>query len=139
LKILDEFDAEGKRYYEIRAELALVKDRLTNFKKHGILNSKVDEAFSQAWKNVAVWAKTPQKADDVLRNVCGEVWRGASKAERRAAFDYTSGSDSFNRPLRGYEGNWGTFKGIGKVDVNNEGRADVIKELGGDLQSMIKG
>jgi hypothetical protein len=32
-------------------------------------------------------------------------------------------------PLRGYDGGWGNFKGIGKVDLDNEGRADAIREM----------
>ena len=51
------------------------------------------------------------------------------KAERRAAYEYTSGSGSFNRPLRGYENDWYNFKGIGKVDLNHEGQAHGIKHL----------
>jgi hypothetical protein len=31
--------------------------------------------------------------------------------------------------LRGYDGSWSSFKGIGKVDLNAEGRASAIKEM----------
>jgi hypothetical protein len=76
-----------------------------------------------------LWAKSPQEADNALREVCGAVWRKATKVERAAAFDYTSGPGSFNRPLRGYEGGWDWFKGIGKVGLDNEGKGDAIKAL----------
>ncbi|MDR2741223.1 MAG: hypothetical protein LBB98_03610, partial [Treponema sp.] len=35
----------------------------------------------------------------------------------------------FNRPLRGYDGSWSNFKGIGKVDLDAEGRASAIKKM----------
>jgi hypothetical protein len=131
LKAIDEFDAEGKHYHTVLSQIYQTKDRLTDLKKYGSITSKADDAFSQARKNAALWAKSPKEADDALREVCGKVWRESTPAERKAAFAYTSGSGGFNRPLRGYDGSWGTFKGIGKVDLNSEGRADAIKELTG--------
>jgi hypothetical protein len=74
-------------------------------------------------------AKTPEKADEALRGVCGKVWQNASQAEKKAAYAYTYGSGSFNRTLRGYDSGWHNFKGIGKVDLNNEGNAEAIKKL----------
>ena len=85
--------------------------------------------YSEARKDAALWAQTPQEADDVLREKCGEVWRKASKAEKDAIYAYTQGSGGFNRPLRGHDGYWGNFKGVGKVDLNNEGRGSAIKHM----------
>jgi hypothetical protein len=129
LKDLDEFAVEGKRYYEIHAALKKAQDGLTSLKKSGTVKLGLDDAFTQARKDAALWAKSPKEADDALREVCGQVWRGAAKAERQAAYDYTCGSGGFNRPLRGYGGSWSKFKGIGKVDLNAEGRAGAIKDL----------
>jgi uncharacterized protein with gpF-like domain len=129
LALLEEFADEGKRYYEIQTELIKVQNSLTALKKGGIVKSGLDDVFSEARKNAALWAKSPEAADDVLREVCGKVWQNATKAERRAIYDYTCGSGSFNRPLRGYDGNWSNFKGIGKVDLNTENRASAIKEM----------
>jgi hypothetical protein len=57
------------------------------------------------------------------------VWQNATQAERKAIYDYTTGSGGFNRPLRGYNGSWSSFKGIGKVDLDNEGRAGAINHM----------
>jgi hypothetical protein len=76
-----------------------------------------------------LWAKSLKEADDALREVCAKVWQKATKAERKAVYDYTYGSGGFNRPLRGYDGGWGNFKGIGKVDLDNEGRAGAFREM----------
>ena len=87
------------------------------------------DPYSQKRKDAALWAQTPQEADEVLREKCGEVWRKASKAEKDALYAYTEGSGGFNRPLRGYDGSWYDFKGAGKVDLNNEGRGAAIQHM----------
>jgi hypothetical protein len=127
LKDLDEFEAEGKRYADIQAALKAAKGQLTSLKKGGTLND--NNTYSQERKNAAVWAKTPEAADDALRGVSGEVWRSASKAEREAIYKYTQGSGGFNRPLRGYDKSWHDFKGAGKVPLNNEGKGTAIKNM----------
>jgi hypothetical protein len=129
LKDLDEFAAEGKHYYEVQTALKQIQDSLTALKKGGIVKSGLDDAFSQARKDAALWAKSSEEADDALRDVCGQVWQKATKVERKAIYDYTCGSGGFNRPLRGYDGSWSNFKGIGKVDLDAEGRAGAIKEM----------
>jgi hypothetical protein len=129
LKDLDEFVVEGKHYYEVQTALKKAQDSLTALKKSGMVESGLDDAFSEARKNAALWAKSPKEADEALREVCGKVWQKATKAERKAIYDYTCGSGGFNRPLRGYDGSWSSFKGIGKVDLNAEGRASAIKEM----------
>jgi hypothetical protein len=128
LKDLDEFETEGKRYANIQAAIKAAKGQLTSLKKGSILNTK-DNPFSQDRKDAALWAKNPKAADDALRNVSGEVWRKATKAERQAIYDYTQGSGGFNRPLRGYDKDWHHFKGVGKVPVNNEGKAAAITKM----------
>jgi hypothetical protein len=129
LKDLDEFAVEGKHYYEIQTALKKAQDSLTSLKKGGMAKSGLDDAFTQARKDAVLWAKSPKEADDALREVCGKVWQNATKAERRAIYDYTCGSGGFNRPLRGCDGSWGNFKGIGKVDLDAESRAAAIKEM----------
>lgn len=47
------------------------------------------DAYSQARKDAAVWAKNTKTADDVLRDKCGEVWRNATEAEKDAICGYT--------------------------------------------------
>lgn len=59
------------------------------------------DAYSQARKDAAVWAKNTKDADDVLRAKCGEVWRNATDEEKNAIFRYTSSYHNINEPLRG--------------------------------------
>jgi uncharacterized protein with gpF-like domain len=127
LKDLDEFEVEGKRYSDIQAAIQKAKDQLTALKKGGILNK--NNPFAQDRKDTALWAKNPKAADGALRDVCGEVWKKATQAERLAIYKYTQGSGGFNRPLRGYDGSWHNFKGAGKVLLNNEGTGTAIKDM----------
>lgn len=59
------------------------------------------DAYSQARKDAAIWAKNTKDADDVLRAKCGEVWRNATDEEKNAIFGYTSSYHNINEPLRG--------------------------------------
>lgn len=59
------------------------------------------DAYSQARKDAAVWAKDTKEADDVLRAKCGEVWRNATTEEKNAIFGYTSSYHNIYEPLRG--------------------------------------
>lgn len=59
------------------------------------------DAYSQARKDAAVWAKDTKEADDVLRAKCGEVWRNATTEEKNAIFGYTSSYHNINEPFRG--------------------------------------
>lgn len=59
------------------------------------------DAYSQARKDAAVWAKDTKEADDVLRAKCGEVWRNATTEEKNAIFGYTGSYHNINEPLRG--------------------------------------
>jgi uncharacterized protein with gpF-like domain len=129
LKDLDEFDAGGKHYYEVRAALKKARDSLTSLKKGGMVKSGPDDAFTRARKDAVLRAGSPEEADAALRGVCGKVWKSASMPERKAVYDYTCGSGGFNRPLRGYDGSWSNFKGIGKVSLDTEGRADAINDM----------
>ena len=137
-KQLEELDAEGSNYHDIQQqlkkieqEIAKIQSDLKNVEKSGIIDTAVDDAFSQARKDAAMWAKSTKEADASLRDKCGEVWKAAKQAERRAIYDYTSGSGKFNRPLSGFQGGWGQYnnKGVGKVDLNYEGAFKEIKDM----------
>lgn len=137
-KQLEELDAEGSSYHDIQQqlkkieqEIAKVQSDLKNVEKSGIIDTVVDDAFSQARKDAAMWAKRTKEADALLRDKCGEVWKAAKQAERHAIYDYTSGSGKFNRPLSGFQGGWGQYnnKGVGKVDLNYEGAFKEIKDM----------
>lgn len=134
---LEEFDAEGKAYYDLQSQLKKIQGDLQLLQNGG----KIDDAaaaYTQARKDVALWAKSTRAADDRLREVCGQVWQGASRSERHAIYDYTSGSGKFNRPLSGFEkpysmpgSGWDQkyFKGPGQVWIDYEGAGDEIREM----------
>lgn len=126
LEDLEEFDAQGKQLHTLHEKQQNVQASLSKLKKGGKENS---DPYSDDRKDAALWAQTPHEADAALREKCGEVWRNASKAEKDALYAYTEGSGGFNRPLRGYDGSWYDFKGVGKVDLNNEGRGAAIQHM----------
>lgn len=126
LQDLEEFDAKGQELYALHEKQKNVQASLSKLKKGGKENPN---PYSDERKDAALWAQTPQEADEALRERCGEVWRKASKAEKDALYAYTQGSGGFNRPLRGHDGYWGNFKGVGKVELNNEGRGAAIQHM----------
>lgn len=136
-KQVQELDTEGKAYHDIQAELQKVQAQIQKVQsdlqklENGGIMDAVDDAFTQARKDAAMWAKSTQEADKQLRKVCGDVWQAASRTERHAIYDYTSGSGKFNRPLSGFQGGWGSYnnKGVGNVDLNYEGAYKEIKSM----------
>lgn len=136
-KQLEELDTEGKSYHDIQQQLKKIEQEISkvqaDLKKvenSGIIEA-VDDAFTQERKDAAMWAKSTKEADAQLRSVCGDVWQAAKQAERRAIYDYTSGSGKFNRPLSGFQGGWGQYnnKGVGMVDLNYEGAFKEIQDM----------
>lgn len=128
LKQLEELEAEGSSYHDIQQqlkkieqEISKIQSDLKNLEKSGIINSGVDDAFSQARKDAAVWAKSTKEADVLLRDKCGEVWQAAPKVERDAIYEYTSSYSKFNEPLRGIEYGTSAVKGVGKIDFDTIG------------------
>lgn len=80
--------------------IQLKAKRAVNKGENGSIPFDAD-AYSQARKDAAVWAKNTKDADDVLRAKCGEVWRNATDEEKNAIFGYTSSYHNINEPLRG--------------------------------------
>jgi hypothetical protein len=71
-------------------------------KKNTIKIGNFDESnYTQTRKDAALWAKTTAKADAKLREVCGNVWQGATQEERNGAYYYTHTYCPINEPLRG--------------------------------------
>lgn len=132
LNELDDFETQGKKYAALQATKNQAQSQLTKLaSKSGSSASFAPDAYSQSRKNAAYWFKGNEKAsaDAALRPKSGTVWQAASSDERQAAWKYTSGSGSFNRPLRGYDGNWYNYKGVGNVSLDNEGSESAIKHL----------
>ena len=126
-KQLEELDTEGKAYADIQKELKQIQTQITKvqadlkkLEQGGIIDS-VDDAFSQERKDAAIWAKTTQEADDVLRDTCGEVWRTSPPIQKNAIYDYTQSYHKFNEPLRGIEYGSEKFLGVGNVELDQIG------------------
>lgn len=97
-------------------------------------SSVLNNVFSQANKNAAKWFKgldAKKEADAYYRKTAGDVWKTSDMYSKMSAYKYTSGSGSFNRPLRGYQGGWDKlfYKGVGKVPLDYEGSGDDIEFL----------
>lgn len=143
-KQVQELEVEGKAYADVQQELKKIKTELNKVQgdlqklENGGIIDTVDDAFSQARKDGALWAKSTKEADDALRDVSGNVWKAASSAERNSLYDYTSGSGKFNRPLSGFEkpySEYGSgweqkyFKGVNNVWIDYEGAGDEIRAM----------
>ena len=144
-KLLDdliEFEQQGQIYYSVQQKLKNLQFQLNNIGKTDILGA--DELYTQTKKDSALWAKNTKEADDVLRDVSGEVWRNASNDEQDAIFEYTRSYSKFNEPLRGMEYYTNQILGVGNVDLNEIGvkqgifKKGEIKKLIDDTTSMIE-
>lgn len=120
LKELERFELNGQHNYDL---LKLLKKEQAHFKELVKGNAESNtpfgpEAYTQARKDNAIWAKSTKTADKELRATCGEVWRAATTEEREAIYEYTQSFHKFNEPLRGIEYGTSIFKGVGKTDLN---------------------
>lgn len=126
-KQLEELDTEGKSYHDIQQQLkkieqdiSKVQADLKKVENSGIIEA-VDDAYSQARKDAAMWAKSTKEADALLRDRCGEVWRSSPPIQKNAIYDYTQSYHKFNEPLRGIEYGSEKFLGVGNVDLDQIG------------------
>lgn len=126
-KQLEELDTEGKSYHDIQQQLKKIEQEISkvqvDLKKvesSGIIET-VDDAYTQARKDAAMWAKSTKEADALLRDRCGEVWRSSPPIQKNAIYDYTQSYHKFNEPLRGIEYGSEKFLGVGNVDLDQIG------------------
>lgn len=87
--------------------------------------------YTTARKNAASWHLDKDKALAEYMPNTSQWWVKAKDMDKQAVFEYTGGSGAYNRPLRGYQGAWGTynFKGIGNVPLNYENKEQFINAL----------
>lgn len=126
-KQLEKLDTEGKSYHDIQQQLKKIEQEISkvqaDLKKvesSGIIEA-VDDAYTQARKDAAMWAKSTKEADALLRDRCGEVWRSSPPIQKNAIYDYTQSYHKFNEPLRGIEYGSEKFLGVGNVDLDQIG------------------
>lgn len=129
--LVEKFEQDGKDYYKIKDEIDDLTDKINALsKKKGTTTGLFpDTAYTQDRKDAALWSGRKQDVDKALRPKTSEVWKNATQAQKEGAWQYTAGSGGFNRPLRGYDGGWWNFKGVGKVDLDNEGYKHHIEAL----------
>jgi len=84
-------------------------------------------AYSKARKDAAAWSDNERVSDNRFRPSAERHYANASNSERLAGYHYTMGSGKFNRPLRGYAGDWNHKKP--GVSLNYEGAAHEITNL----------
>lgn len=118
---LEEFDVEGKAYYDLQSQLKKIQGDLQLLQNGG----KINDTFSQDRKDAAYWFTNKNGsvagADAVLRTTSGDVWKAATTAEKDAIYEYTRSYHKFNEPLRGIEYGTNKFLGIGNVDLEQIG------------------
>ncbi len=73
------------------------------------------------------------EADKLFRPWTEDLWLDFGLPEREALYEYTAGSEQFNRPLRGYDKSWDNFVGVGSVPLDNEGAGEMISDLASAL------
>lgn len=125
---LQEFKQHGEEYHKLLEEVKDYEKKVKEYQQNvqdvkvsmkSVLPSSFGgDAYSQARKDAAVWAQSPQEADKYLRDVCGEVWRDATPVEQSAIYEYTQSYHKFNEPLRGYEYGTSKYLGVGNTDLN---------------------
>jgi len=85
-------------------------------------------AYTKARKDAAAWSDDERLSDTRFRPSAERHYANASASERQAGYDYTEGSGKFNRPLRGFKGDWST-KQKGAINLDAEGAAREITAL----------
>lgn len=93
-----------------------VQGKLTKESK-AILNN----AYSKQRMKAGIWFNGAYDADLAFRSTISDLWQNVyTESQKEALYLYTAGSGFMNRPLRGYDGSWYNFKGVGNVSLNNE-------------------
>ena len=134
-----DFDEQGQAYQKYVDKMSALKLKRQSIHKQMVdLGLAEDTPFSEVRKADAWRFTSPAEADRHFRGVSGEVWRGATPAERSGIFGYTSSSGAWNRPLSGFRKPYsamGTgwekkfYKGPGKVWIDYEGEGAAIRNM----------
>lgn len=123
---LEEFEKEGKAYFDVQSALRVTQNNLTNLANGSTLSTSnspfSNDAYIATRKNNANWFTNANgsvaEADKHYRAKAGDVWSNASDEEKDSIYEYTISYSKFNEPLRGIE--YGTNKhlGVGNVDLD---------------------
>lgn len=131
---LDEFESQGKLYAQYAAEYKKAFDEVK--KLTPVSETFGPEAYTQARKDMALWAKTKTEyntLDKYYDKEAAKVHSAKTATEHAGYYHYTWGSGPFNAPLAGFEDGFNTsgykLKGPGKVDINIDGYGSKIRGL----------
>lgn len=122
---VEEFDIEGKSYYELQKQLNDIQFQINNLGKPPapVASQFSPEAYGQR-KDDAWTARFTDKytADSYYRPLLDQTWDTLADEEKFAVWQYTHNSHPINRPLSGYNGRWGrsNYRGIGTIKWDNE-------------------
>lgn len=136
---VEDFDEKGKAYKAHVDNMSALRLKRQSIHKQMVdLGLVEDSAFSEERKANAWKFDSSAEADKHFRGVCGEVWRGATEAERDGIYGYTSSSGAWNRPLSGFRKPYrqsGTgwekkfYVGPGDVWIDYEGKGSAIRNM----------
>lgn len=134
---LDEFDAKGKAFHDAQSTVApevAVWQGKADAAAEKLKAAKKDlpkpDGYSDERKADAHRFATAEEADRALRGISGRAWQEATKAEKRAIYEYTGGAYSdYNMPLGGFDGSYRNFVGLDKVSIDSNGRGDEIRAM----------
>lgn len=121
---LERYESHGAEYSQLLSDMDRAQKNVARLSQQKIQKAQKSggvygaDAYTQARKDAALWAKSPRDADNALRARTGEVWSAASKIEKNAAYEYTRSYHKFNEPLRGIEYGTNRFLGVGNTDLN---------------------
>lgn len=101
-----------------------------------------DEAYSQERLDNAMWAKSSNEADKRLRDVCSNVWKGASFEQRKAIYDYTASYNDTNETLRGFKYGEGhgesAYIGPDNIDWSKCGNYNYNGKTSADIANKVE-
>ena len=128
---LKDFDTNGKAYYDLQKQLAAKKAAILNLKagKTTAATPFTADAYGQrkddAWVNRFTDRYT---ADKHYRPLLDSNWNNLTDEQKFGVWQYTHNSHPINRPLSGYDRQWGNrqtnFKGFGGVSWDNENNSN---------------
>ena len=123
---LEEFEKLGPQYQQAAEELKEYQEKLAEARAAaGDTSVFGSDAYSKERKDAANWFTAANggkpAADREFRDQCGEVWRNATPAERKAIYEYTRSYHKYNEPLRGIEYGSSKYVGVGNVDLDKIG------------------
>lgn len=128
LASLDEFEAKGKEYEDLKKKFDDVQNKLSGSvvtkAKNKILGSGrlLAEDYSEEAKRNAKKFTSRIEADRYHRPYLDSIWSNVEDAEKYAVWQYTLNSNPMNKPLSGYHERWSRsyFYGLLNTDWGNE-------------------